>query len=154
MLLPQDRNFLLIGIEHDGLSAVDKTKAEPAKDVIMNGLGIAKFWLLRPTARLEARMRELVAEQLEGNTVLQRQRNADCKAVHHSGERRAFLCHDDEDFTWLVVGIKPNRDVALVTGDCEGVSDGRALVGQVVTHCWWGRLGVHLAYATRHRVSF
>src|SRR5213078_2180797 len=80
--------------------SLDKSKLEPAKNVIHDRLGITKLWLLGPATGLEAGVRELVAEQLEGNTVLQRQRNADGKAVHHSGERRTFLCHDDEDFAW------------------------------------------------------
>ena len=79
-------------------------------------------------------MRELFAENLERHAVLQRERDGGGEGVHQAGDRGAFFGHADEDLAGLAVGIEADGDVALVAGDGEFVSDGRALFVQAMTN--------------------
>ena len=77
-------------------------------------------------------MRELLAEQLERNAVLQAHADGRREGVHEARDGGAFLGHADEDFTGAAVGVEPDGDVAFVAGDAELVRDAGALGGQAV----------------------
>ena len=69
-------------------------------------LRVTKFFTARPARGLETRMRELVAEHLERYSMLQAYRDDGAETLHQSRDRRALLCHPNEDFTRLPVRIK------------------------------------------------
>ena len=78
-------------------------------------------------------MRELVAEHLERHSMLQAHRDDSAKTLHQSRDRRALLCHPDEDFTWLPVRIKTDGQVAFVAGDGEMVCKTHAFVRKAMS---------------------
>ena len=87
-------------------------------------------------------MGELLAEDAEGDAVLEREGDGGGEGVHEAGDGGAFLGHADEDFAGLAVGVEADGDVALVAGEAEFVGDGGALGGETVTDgAGWG-LGV------------
>ena len=88
--------------------------------------------------RLEARVRELVDQELQRHAVLQRQRGRGGEAVHQAGDGRAFLGHGDEDLARRAVLVHADGDVALVAADRELVRDRLALVGQLAAHARCG----------------
>src|SRR4029079_10206194 len=115
------------------LLAGEEAELEPAKDVVHDRLGVAKLGVLRPAAGLEARVRELLAERLQGHAVLQRERDGGGEAVHESGDRGALLGHLDEGLAGRDVLVEADGDVAFVAGDRELVRDAGTLVAETVT---------------------
>src|ERR1700757_1675588 len=107
---------------------------EPAEDVIHDRLGKADLGVAAPPARLEPRMRKFLAEQLERDSMLQRDRDGQSKAVHEPRDGRAFLGHGDEDFARAAVGIEADSDVAFVSSDLKLVCDGGPLLRQLMPH--------------------
>src|SRR2546426_1859619 len=92
----------------------EKLQSQPASDVIHNRLGVTDLFDTRPSARLETGVAELVAKDLERHAVLQREGNGDSEGVHESRNRRACLCHADEDFTRLAVLVHSDHQIAFV----------------------------------------
>src|SRR5258708_7580097 len=76
-----------------------KSQCHPAKEVVHNRLRIFKFPISGPARGLEPSMRELVAEHLERRSMLQGHRDDSVETLHRASDRRAPLCHPDEDFT-------------------------------------------------------
>src|ERR1700760_4276917 len=90
---------------------------EPTEDVVHDRLGKANLLVAGPARGLKAGVSEFLAQNLERNTVLERERDCRGKGVHQSGDGGPFLGHLDEDLTRLAVGVKANGDVAFVAGD-------------------------------------
>ncbi len=72
------------------------------------------------------------AEDLEGDAVLEGERDGGGEGVHEAGDGGAFLGHADEDFAGAAVGVEADGDVALVAAEAEFVGDGGALGGEAV----------------------
>ena len=104
----------------------DELGAQPAEDVVDDGLGHRNLRVAGPAGGLEADVLELVHIGLEGDAVLEGDGDGQGEAVHHAGEGRAFLGHGDENLARLPVRVEPDGDVALVAGDGELVGDGLA----------------------------
>src|SRR5438067_11166590 len=121
--------------EQVALFGLDEAEVQPAEDVVGDRLGEADLAVAAPAARLEAGVRELLAEHSQWHAVLQRQGDGSGKGVHESGDRGAFLGHFDEDLARLPVGIETYSDVALVSGDGELMRERGALFRQAVAHC-------------------
>ena len=71
-------------VEQRLLLAGEEAQLQPAEDVIHDRLGVADVRVMGPAAGLEAGVRELVAQQLERNAVLQarwRPRRQSCPSV-------------------------------------------------------------------------
>ena len=119
------------------LLAGEEAQLQPAEDVVHDRLGEADLGVVGPAARLEAGVREFLAQQLERHTMLQRDRHRQGEAVHEPADRRAFFCHGDENFARAAVGIEADRDVALVSADVELVRHRHALFRQLVPHRAW-----------------
>ena len=100
----------------------------------MIDLAIADVGIAAPAAGLEARVRELFAEQFQRHAMLQRDGDGQRKAIHQAADRRSFFGHGDEQFAGLAVGIEPDGDVALVVSNFELVRDRSALFLQLVPH--------------------
>ncbi len=119
--------------EEGELLAGEEAQLEPAEDVIHDGLGVADVLVAGPAGGLKARVRELLAQDFERHSVLQRERDGGGEGVHEAGDGGAFLGHLDEDFARLPVGVKADGDVALVSGDAEFVGKRRTLFRQAMT---------------------
>ncbi len=72
------------------------------------------------------------AEDLEGDAVLEGERDGGGEGVHEAGDGGAFLGHADEDFAGAAVGVEADGDVALVAAEAELVGDAGALGGETV----------------------
>ena len=96
-----------------------------------------------PAGRLEARMRELLAENAKRDAVLKRERDGRGERVHQAGDSGTLLGHADKDFARLPVRVEADGDVALMSGERELVCDRRALGGQAMTNSsgWGLRVG-------------
>src|SRR5271157_478777 len=77
-------------------------------------------------------MGELATKNPERSSMLQAYRDDGAETLHQSRDRRALLCHPDEDLTWLTIRIEAYCEIALVAGDGEMVCDARALVWQAM----------------------
>jgi len=73
-------------------------------------------------------MGELATKNPERHSVLQAYRDHSAETLHQSRDRRALLCHPDEDLTWLTIRIEAYCEIALMPGYREMVCDARALV--------------------------
>ncbi len=107
---------------------------QPAEDVIHDRLGEADIRIAAPAAGLEARVRELLAEQLQRNSVLQRDRNRESEAVHQPADRRTFLGHGDEQLAGRAVRIKTDGEISFVASNIELMRNRGALFGQLVPY--------------------
>ena len=112
----------------------EEADLDPAEDVIHDGLGVSDLGVAGPSGGLEAGVGELLAEDAEGDAVLEGERDSGGEGVHESGDSGAFLGHADENFTRLSVGVEAYGDVALVSGDAELVGDGGALRGEAMAY--------------------
>src|SRR5713101_4454287 len=121
-------------VEEQLLLSAEEAELEPAEDVVHDRLGEADVGIVRPAARLKARVRKFLAEQFERDTVLERNRDRQREAVHQTRDGRAFLRHLDEEFTRAALGIEADSDVALVVADLEFVRDGGTLFRQSMAH--------------------
>src|SRR6516162_2841770 len=121
-------------VEERLLLAGEEAQLQPAEDVIHDRLGVADVGIVAPAAGLEAGVRELFAQQLERNAVLQGDGDGAGKAVHQATDGRAFLGHGDEQLARHSVLVEADGEVAFVSADLEFVRDGKALVGQTMTH--------------------
>src|ERR1700761_1036701 len=103
------------------LLARQKSQFHPAKEVVHDRLRISKFLIAGPARGLEPSMRELVAEHLERHSMLQAHRDNSAETLHQSRDRRALLCHPDEDFARLSIRIKTDGQVTLMASVGEMV---------------------------------
>ena len=87
-------------------------------------------------------MGELFAEDLEGDAVLEGERDGRREGIHEAGDGGAFLGHADEDFARLPVGVEAYSDVALMAAEAELVGDAGALGGEAMADGAGGLLGV------------
>src|SRR6266566_2217287 len=101
------------------LVAGEKADLNPAEDVVHDRLGVADLLVAGPAGGLEAGMGELLAEDAQGDAVLESERNGRSEGVHQSGDGGALLGHADEDLAGLAVGVEPDGDVALVSSQAE-----------------------------------
>src|ERR1019366_8189230 len=122
-------------VEQRLLLSGEEAQQQPAEDVVHVRLGIADVGIVAPATGLEAGVRELLAQQLQGHAVLQRDRSRAGKAVHQAADGRAFLGHGDEQLAGHAVFVESHSEVALVSAHLELVGDGEALVRQTVTDC-------------------
>ena len=112
--------------------AGEEAELHPAEEVIHDGFGVADLFVAGPAGGLEAGVGELFGEDLEGDAVLQGERDGGGEGVHEAGDGGALLGHADKDFAGAVVGVEADGDVALMAGDVEFVGDGGALRGEAV----------------------
>ena len=122
--------------------AREEADLDPAEDVVHDRLGVADLLVAGPAGGLEAGVGELLAEDAEGNAVLEGEGDGGGEGVHESGDGGAFLGHANEDLAGLAVGVEADGDVAFVSGEAELVGDGGALGGETVTDGAGWRLGV------------
>src|SRR5450631_581258 len=101
----------------------EEAQLQPAEDVVHQRLGITDLLVASPARRLKACVRKLLAEHLEGNTMLQRDGDGGGKGIHQSGDGGSFLAHLDEYLAGLPVGIQADRDVAFMSGNGELVRE-------------------------------
>src|SRR6202044_41640 len=101
------------------LVAGEEADLDPAEDVIHDRLGVADLLVAGPAGGLEAGVGELLAEDAQRHAMLKRERDRRRKGVHQARDSGAFLRHADEDLTGLAVGVEPDRDVALMSGEAE-----------------------------------
>src|SRR5215472_1117317 len=111
-----------------------ESQLEPPEDVVHDRLRISDIRITRPSAWLEPGMGELLAEQLQGHTVLQGDRHGEREAIDESANCAAFFRHGDEQFAGLPVGIETDGDVSLMVANFELVGDGSALFLQLMPH--------------------
>src|SRR5581483_630697 len=104
------------------------------EDVIHDRLGEADVRIAAPAAGLEAGVREFLAEQLERNSVLERDRNRESEAVHQAAYCRTFLGHGDEQLAGRAVWIKTDGEISFVASDVELMRDRGALFRQLMAH--------------------
>src|SRR5579871_6305051 len=114
-------------LEQHLLLTGQEAQLEPAEDVVHDALGVADVRIAAPAAGFEASVRELFAERLQRNAVLQSQRDSEREAVHQSGDRGSFLRHLHEEFAGFAVGIEADGDVSLMVPNFEFVRNRSAL---------------------------
>ena len=120
----------------------EEAELHPAEEVIHDGLGVADLFVAGPAGGLEAGVGELLAEDLEGDAVLEGEGDGGGEGVHEAGDGGAFLGHADEDFAGCAVGVEADGDVAFVAADAELVGDGHALGGEAMADGAGRGLGV------------
>src|SRR5580658_7669840 len=111
-----------------------EAQLQPAEDVIHDGLGKADLFVASPAGGLEASVGELLAQYLERDAVLQRERNRGGKGVHEPGDSGTLFGHLDEDLTRLSIRVEAYGDIALVSRDGKFVGEGGALLRQAMAH--------------------
>ena len=79
--------------------AGEEADLDPAEDVIHDGLGVADLLVAGPAGGLEPGVvGELLAEDAEGNAVLEGEGDGGGEGIHEARDRGAFLGHADKDF--------------------------------------------------------
>ena len=116
---------------------------------IHDRLGVTDLGVVAPAAGFEAGVRELLAQQLERNAVLQRDGDGAGEAVHQAADGGAFFGHGDEDLAGNAVLVEADGDVAFVASDVELVGDRQALVGELVRRARGGPAGSSTVFDRR-----
>ena len=98
------------------LVALEEAELDPAEEVVHDGFGVADLFVAGPAGGLEAGVGELLAEDAEGDAVLEGEGDGGGEGIHEAGDGGAFFGHADEDFAGLAVGVEADGDVAFVAG--------------------------------------
>src|SRR2546427_2661232 len=111
--------FFDLDAEGSGFFRGQELRREVPEDVIHDRFCVRDLRIRGETGGLEARVAELIDEDLQWNAVLQRHRAGCREAVHDAGKRRSFLGHHDENLARRPVFIHTDREIALMAGHAE-----------------------------------
>src|SRR5215468_1323798 len=110
----------------------DKAPSEPPCDVVEHRRGKAHVRIRGDAGRLEARIQQLVDENLERHTVLEAEGDRKSQSVHDAGKRGTLFGHLDEDLAGPTVFVHADGDVPFVAADAELVGNRRAFYGHLL----------------------
>src|SRR2546427_2182024 len=111
--------FFDLDAEGSGFFRGQELRREVAEDVIHDRFCVRDLRIRCETGGLEARVAELIDEDLQWNPVLQRHRAGCGEAVHDAGKRRSFLGHHDENLAGGPVLVLADGEIAFVAGHAE-----------------------------------
>jgi hypothetical protein len=103
---------------------------EITRDVVENACGLGNVRVTRNARRFESHALEPTHRVVDGQAVLQRDREASAETLNEAREGRTFLAHFDEDLAWAPILKLPHRQVALESGNSKLVGGGLPRAGE------------------------